>query len=91
MSLQRIVINTALSADGFKSVCDLAPGQLPALNNFADYIGAILGGNQSALLSYKVGAVQAASTITQTSTGAANGQTCTICGITFTARTSGAK
>lgn len=35
-------------------------------------------------------AVAASGTITQTSTGAANGQTLTVAGVTFTARTSGA-
>lgn len=87
MSLQRLIINTNLTANGFKSECNLAPLQLPALQNFYNYIGALSGGLQSASLSFKVGAVQAAGTFTFSSTGPTNGQTCTICGLTFTAVT----
>jgi phage tail sheath gpL-like len=90
VSLQRIVIDTELSADGFKSVCDLAPGQLVAVQNFENYIAAIAGGNQSAILSFQVGAVQAAGTLTFASTGPTNTQTCSILNVTFTAVTSGA-
>lgn len=90
-SLQRLVITSNGTALDFKSFCNLAPGQIPALNNFIDYLGGISAGAiQGAALAFKVGAVQASGTITQTSTGAANSQTCTICGITFTAKTSGA-
>lgn len=90
-SLQRLIINYAGTAADFKSICDLSPGQLPALNNFADFIGGLLGGaSQGALLSFAVGAAQAAGTVTFASTGPTNGQTCTICGVTFTAVTSGA-
>lgn len=85
MSLQRIVIDSPLSAVGFKSVCDLSPGQLPALQNFENYIGALSGGLQSASLSFKVGAVQGQAVITVSSTGPTNGQTMTLLGSTFTA------
>ena len=86
--LTRLVINAAsLTVDGFKSVCNLAPLKLPAANNFLDYIGALCGGNQSALLSFNVGAVQATGTIT--STGAATAaQTMTLLNVTLTARAS---
>ena len=90
MSLQRLIINSDLSAAGFGSVCDLSPGQLPAANNFLNYIAGLTGGDYMALLSFNVGAVQATSTFTFASTGPTNGQTCTICGVTFTAVTSGA-
>ena len=60
MSLTRLIINSDLSAAGFKSVCDLAPLQLPAANNFVDYLSGLTGGNYMGLLSFKVGAVQAA-------------------------------
>lgn len=89
-SLTRIVLTTPLTAVGFKSVCDLAPGQLPALNNLNNYLMSLGGGNQFGSLAIKSGAVQAAGTITVASTGPTNGQTCTICGVTFTAVTSGA-
>lgn len=91
MSLQRLVINTGdLTAAGFKSVCDLAPGQLPALQNLENYLGAVLGGNQSALLSINVGAVQASATFTVSAGGSLNTQAGTLLNETFTAVTSGA-
>lgn len=90
MSLQRIVIDTGnLTAAGFKSVCDLSPGELDAAVNLQNYIGALCGGLQAASLSIKVGAVKATGTITSTGT-AANNETMTICGQTLTAKTSGA-
>lgn len=89
MSLQRIVIDTgSLTADGFKSVCDLAPGQLPALQNLANYLQS-LPDQQSASLSIKVGAVQASGSITSTGT-AANNETMKVANQTLTAKTSGA-
>lgn len=89
MSLQRIVIDTDLSVDQFKSQCDLAPGQLPALQNLSNYLEALSGGNQMATLAVKVGAVQATGSIT--STGAATAaQTMKIANQTLTAKASGA-
>lgn len=91
MSLVRLIIDSDGTALDFKSECPLAMGGLDAANSFANYIAGLIGGNNiGASLAFKVGAVQAAGTITQASTGAANGQTGTICGVTFTARTSGA-
>ena len=90
MSLMRIVLDSPLSAVGLKSVCDLAPGQLPALNNLLDYLGGVAGGNYMANLSILQGAVKASGTVTFASTGPTNGQTCTLFGVTFTAVTSGA-
>lgn len=90
MSLQRLIINTSLSAVGFQSVCPLAAGDLEAIQSLENYFGALAGGNQMALVSVNVGAVQAAGTVTFASTGPTNGQTCTIAGVTFTAVTSGA-
>lgn len=90
-SLQRLIIDFQGTTADFKSICDLSPGQLPALNNFSDFIGGLLGGaTQGALLSFAVGATQASGTVTFASTGPTNGQTCTIAGVTFTAVTSGA-
>lgn len=90
MSLQRLIINSDLSAVGFKSVCDLSPGQLPAAENFANYIAGLMGGNYMALLSFAVGAVQAAGTLTVAAGGSANGQAGTLLNTTLTAVTSGA-
>lgn len=86
----RLVIDSPLTADGFKSQCDLSPGEIPALQDFENYVSGLISGNQMATLAFKVAAVKASGTITQTSTGAANDQTLTIAGITFTAKTSGA-
>jgi len=88
MSLQRLIINSDLSAAGFKSVCDLAPGQLPALNNFIAYLAGVSGGNYMGLLSFQVGAVEAAGTLTVATGGSTNNQTCSIGNVTLTAKTS---
>jgi hypothetical protein len=79
-----IVLESPLTAAQFKSVCDLAPGQLPALNNLLDYLGAAAGGNQSASLTFNVGAVYATAAITSTGTATA-AQTMTLANITLTA------
>jgi len=90
-SLQGLVISSSASADSFKSDCNLAPSGLDAANNFVDYLTGLIGGAlPGASLAFNVGMAKAAGSITQTSTGAANGETLTVCGVTFTARTSGA-
>ena len=89
MSKQLIEIDTELSADGFKSVCDLAPGQLEALISLENYFAALAGGNQSAQVSVKVGAVQATATIVSSGT-AADSETMRLCNQVLTAKTSGA-
>ncbi len=86
MSLQRLVINTGNStAADFKSVCDLSPGDLPANQNLENYIGALSGGNQSALMEMKVGAVQATATIVNAAAAVA-AETMSLLNITLTAR-----
>jgi hypothetical protein len=90
-SLQRLVITSVGTAADFKSMCSLAPGKLPALNNFIDYLSGLSGGAQlGASLAFKLGCVQAAGTLTVATGGSANNETCSICNITFTAKTSGA-
>jgi hypothetical protein len=91
MSLVRLVIDSNGTADDFKSQCNLAMGGLDAANNFVDYVAGLTGGNMmGADLAFKVGAVQATATLTVSSTGSANDETCSICNVTFTAKTSGA-
>lgn len=90
MSFQTILIESPLPADGFKSVCDLAPGPYEGLQSLSSYAMAVAGGQQAAKLTCNVGAVKASGTIVQTSTGAANGETFKLLGVTFTALTSGA-
>lgn len=91
MSLQRIIIDTGSSnsAADFKSVCDLAPGQLPALQNFENYVGSVSGGNQSAQFKFQVGAVQATATIVSAATAVA-AETMLLLNVTLTAKASGA-
>ena len=90
-SLQRIVITSQGTTADFNSWCNLKPGQLPALQNIVNYFSSLEGGAQgSAAIAFNVGAVKASGTVTFTSTGPTNGQTCTLFGVTFTAVTSGA-
>jgi hypothetical protein len=89
MSLQRILINTALTANGFKSVCNLAAGEIEGAVQLENYFGALSGGNQMALVSVQVGAVQAAATIVSAATAVA-AETMTVCNVTLTAKASGA-
>lgn len=89
-SLQRLIITSNGTKADFQSNCDLSPGALPAASNFENYISGLIGGSiQSASLSFKVGAIQAAGTLTSTGAATAD-QTCTVCNVTFTAKTSGA-
>ncbi len=88
-SIQRLIITSDGTVNDFKSVCNLAPGQIPAGINFENYISPLVSGNNSALLQFQVGAVQATATITSTGT-AANGQTMKLANQTLEAVTSSA-
>lgn len=84
-SLTRLVINSTASAEQFKGNCNLAPGGLPAANNFADYLSGLIGGTiPGASLSFKVGAVQATGTVTISSMVADD--TVTVAGVVLTAK-----
>lgn len=88
MSLVRLVIDSNGTADDFKSQCNLAMGGLPAANNFVDYVAGLTGGcRMGADLAFKVGAVQAAGTLTVATGGSANNETCTILNVTVTGKT----
>lgn len=89
MSFQVITIETLQSADSFKSDCNLAPGDLPALQNLENYIGGVSGGNYPSKIDALVGAVKASGTITSTNT-AGNNETMKVANQTITAKTSGA-
>lgn len=89
MSLVRLVINSGLSVNGFNSVCDLSPGQLPALQNLVNYLES-MPDQQNALISIDVGAVQASASFTVSSTGPTNTQAGSLLNQTLTAVTSGA-
>ena len=88
-SFQRLIITSDGTAADFRSICDLSPGALPAVNNFADYIGGLLGGNYMAKLEWATGAVQATGSIVSTGTATA-AQTMKIANQTLTAKASGA-
>lgn len=91
MSLVRLVIDSNGTAADFKSQCNLAPLRLPAAINFANYINGVAGGELiGADLAFKVGAVQAAATLTVSSTGSVADETFILANITFTAKASGA-
>ena len=90
-SLQRLVITSNGTAADFKAQCNLAPLGLPAVNNIVDYFAGLAGGNVAgASLAWKVGAVQATATLTVAAGGSSDSETCSICNVTFTAKTSGA-
>lgn len=88
-SYTNILLTSPLTADGLDSVLDLAPGQLPALQNFENYIGALSGGLQSAELQFNLGASFAYGKLTSTGS-AVDGETFTLCNVVFTAKSSGA-
>lgn len=83
-----LAITSALTVDGLKSQMDLAPGQLPALNNFIDYITGLAGGNQQASLVFNVGRIQATGTFLLDTVIATDAVS--INGVAFTAVNSGA-
>jgi hypothetical protein len=89
MSFQTIIIETEQSADSFKSNCNLSMLGLDAVNNLAEYVVGVAGGQYPSSISVNVGAVKASGTIVSTGT-AANNETATILGETVTAKTSGA-
>lgn len=90
MSKQLILIDTDLSKAGFQSVCPMEAGPVEGLQSLENYIVALEGGNQSADVSAKVGAISATATFTITSTGPTNGQAGTLLNTTLTAVTSSA-
>lgn len=90
MSKQLILIDTNLTAAQFKSVCPMAAGPVEGLQSLENYIVALEGGNQSADVTAKVGAVSASATFTVTSTGPTNTQAGSLLNQTLTAVTSGA-
>lgn len=89
-NVRLILVSNGTAAD-FTSECPLSMGGVDAVTNFGAYVDGVAGGaNIGASFAFQVGATQATSTFTFTSTGPTNGQTCTICGVTFTAVTSDA-
>lgn len=85
MSKQLILIDTELSADQFKSVCPMAAGPIEALQSLENYIAALEGGNQSADVSAKVGAVSAVASFIVSAGGSTAAQAMTLLNVTLTA------
>jgi hypothetical protein len=88
MSFQRIVIESPLSADGFKSVVNLAPGPYEGLQALEGFMASVAGGQQAAKLTCNVGAVKAAGTLTVATGGSTAAQACTVLNVTLTGRAS---
>lgn len=84
MSKQLLIIDTNLTTDGFNSVCNMAAGPIEGLQSLENYIVALEGGNQSADVTAKVGAVSAIATYTFTGQPTA-AQTCTVGNLVLTA------
>lgn len=88
-SHQRIVITSNGTLADFNSLCDLTPGNQPAMISFQNYINGITSGSiPGALMHFKIGALKASGTITFASFAADD--TITIAGVTLTAKASGA-
>jgi len=90
MSNLTVVVSGVETADQLKSICNLAPGSRDAANNLSKYITSIAGGVKAASIKALVGALAASGSLTFSSTGPTNSQTCSILNTTFTAVTSGA-
>lgn len=88
MSKQLILIDTVLTAEGFKSVCPMAAGPTEALQSLENYVVSLEGGVRSADVTAKVGAVSAAATFTVASTGSVAAQAGTLLNVTLTGRAS---
>jgi phage tail sheath gpL-like len=90
MAFQRVDMTTVETTAAFESYVDLNGGDArTALNAFVNYINGCIGGQYRCAFNFTTGAVKGTATIT--STGAAsNDETHTVCGVTFTAKTSGA-
>lgn len=89
MSLQRIIIDADVTADGFKSICPLNMGGVEAVNSLGNYVDAVAGGLQDAELKVNVGVVKASASITSTGAAVAD-ETLVVGNVTFTAKASGA-
>lgn len=89
MSIQKILINTDLSDEQFKSVCDISQDRYLGLKNLANYLLSVASGVRSATVSVFQGGVAASATVTFTGAPTAD-DTIMVGSETFTAKTSGA-
>jgi len=89
MSLQLLKITANETAAQIESIVNLTQGSQAALQSYENYFAGINGGEFRATIDVEVGSVQAYATLTSTGS-ASNGETCSICNVTFTAETSGA-
>ncbi len=87
-SLVRLVLTSNGTKADFQSQSDMAMGGLDAVNSVVDYLSGLSGGQRiGALLTWKVGAIQAAGTLTVAAGGSANNEACTILNVTLTGKT----
>ena len=91
MSLQTITLNVPDSAASFTSIARLVTGvgAHEGLTGLIHYLTAINGGLKSGTTTLYTGAVQGTAVLTVTA-AAVNNETMVVCGVTFTAKTSGA-
>lgn len=94
MSLTNLLMNLTDTAATFSSYCPLgdtsAGDKQTSINNFINYLKRMRDGFSQGTLIFEVGATAATATLTIAAGGSANDETCVICGVTFTAKTSGA-
>jgi hypothetical protein len=89
MAIQRIIITNGDVAGQFSSKVRLSGDKRDSAVNISNFVKASAGGLSSASYQVNVDSAQAVGTITSTGT-ATNNETLTVCGVTLTAKTSGA-
>ena len=88
-SLQLLKISSIQSKATIESQINLQGGGTNCLQSYLNYLAGVNGGQFQATIYVYVGAVQATATLTSTGS-ASNGETFSLCNVTFTAKTSGA-
>lgn len=92
MAFSRVVIEHPESSTVLNDLLNKPAANRPRnmVRKLSDYLRAIAGRIRPATVTLNRGAVKATATLTVSSTGSLNTETCTICNVTFTAVTSGA-
>jgi hypothetical protein len=93
-SKQLFVLTVPETADQFASLMGIQSSPTPeahtSIKGMVNYLQGILGGVRSGSISLYNGAVQNTAVLTVSAGGSANDETMVLCGVTFTAKTSGA-
>lgn len=94
MSYQTIILNVPDTKASFASFLNISTGTTPGahegLQGLINYLRAIEGGVKSGSVTLYNGAVQNTAVLTVSTGGSSNDETMVVCGVTFTAKTSGA-